>query len=161
MFKYDGSAIVPAGDIAIPELRTLRNIWVDISAPRSVPRINRFDVRWISTCRICFVSVKGLYDFEYMFVGRGIANPNLKELRGKSLSDYPDSEHATVAAWHYQEAVDERIPVCRHVRGRLCGEAYEYIRLAMPLSTTGNMVDRLVVGFHGLKLPHQFASDCA
>ena len=153
MFKYDGSAIVPGGAIAVPELRTLRNMWLDISAPRSVPRMQRFDVRWISTCRVCVVSVKGLYAFEYLFVGRGIANPDLQGLTGKSLSDDPDSEHATVAAWHFQEAVDERLPVCRHVRGRLGGEAYEYIRLVLPLSTTGNTVDRLLVGVHGLKAP--------
>ena len=157
MFQLERSDIIAYTAIPYAELRRLLDLWRDLAGVSTLPRIDRLDLRWLADLlpRLVLVKVRDGSEFEYIYFGSGSAIPALKGMAGKSLSEFPNSDHAKMASLHYREVVDQRRPVCRHVIGRYGAGPYEYMRVTLPFTTDGTVLDRLLVAIKGIAVPEE------
>lgn len=99
------------------------------------------------------IDVLGRERFRYRIYGSRVTNPDLTDMTGRTASDYRDSAFASMTTRHYQCCVDAKAPVFHHVVGEIQLHRYEYKRLCLPLSKTGQSVDMILASPIRLVVP--------
>ena len=104
------------------------------------------------------IDVLGPNSFRYRIYGSRVTNPDLTDMTGKSASDYHDTAIAAMTTRHYQCCADARAPVFHHIVGEIELHRYEYKRLCLPLSKTGEDVDMILASPIRLVVPSALAA---
>ncbi len=104
------------------------------------------------------IDVQGPNSFRYRIYGSRVTNPDLTDMTGRLASDYQDPEFASMTIRHYQCCVDARAPVLHHVVAEIQLHRFEYKRLCLPLSRTGDDVDMILASPIRLVVPSALAA---
>lgn len=127
-------------------LRRLLAYWEEKRGTRPMPArpdINPIDLKeHLGHLHLLEVLGPGL--FRFRVYGSEVSNPDVRDMTGRTSRDYEDRTFADLVTRHYQACVDVRRPLYHHVLGKLDGHPYESVRLSLPLSGDGTLVDMLL-----------------
>jgi len=130
-------------------LAVLHTYWQQKCGGRAMPSrsdIDPTEIQYNLAGRVHLLEVEGPALFRFRIYGNRVANPDARDMTGRTTLDYKDPEYSSLVTRHMSDCVRERSPICYHIRAKLDGEPYEYTRLTLPLSTDGNRVDMILVG---------------
>jgi len=155
LFELHRADHIALTQISSPDLRLLIDTWQDLARRDALPRIGNLDPLQLGANlgRMHLLEVLGPRKFLFLLYGCAVTNPDAKSMSGLTTEDYDNKNFAQVVTTHYQEVVEVRRPVCRHIVATKAGKPYEYIRLTLPFSRHGGNVDLLLVGTHRLSIP--------
>lgn len=157
MFEIQRTDTVELGRISSPELRDLVSRWVNSQRGTRLPLIGNLDPRLLGNNlgRMHLLEVLGPRKFLFLLYGCQVTNPDAMSMSGMTTDDYENKVFAQLVTTHYQEVVDQRRPICRHIIATKGGKPYEYVRLTLPFSDNGDDVDLLLVATRRVSVPSQ------
>ncbi len=146
MFEIKSDRRVPLDGIGDPRLRRLLAYWVEKRAGRLMPSWSDLSLEDLAehVSRLHVLDYEGPGRLRFRIYGGAVTNPEVRDMTGLTTQDYEDTRFGGLVTRHYQECVDRRLPICRHVVASLRGEPYEYFRLTLPLSDDARSVNMLM-----------------
>ena len=147
--------VVPSSS-RTPRLRQLLDYWVDRRGRRPMPRREDIELGDIGVLpgRIHLLDALSPTAFRYRVYGSNVTNPDRRDMTGLTTTDYEDTAFGAMVTRHLGEVMIEAAPICLHIRAELNGAAYEYYRLALPLSSDNSKVTTILVGSERITVPH-------
>ncbi len=138
-----------------PQLRQLLDYWKERRGARRMPRREDVDLDEIGVLpgRIHLLDALSPTEFRYRIYGTNLTNPDRRDMTGLTTRDYNDTAFGAMVTRHLGEVMMQATPLCLHIRATLDGIAYEYYRLAMPLSPDDVSVTMLLVGSERVTVP--------
>jgi len=135
-------------------LRRLYSYWCRKRGGRSMPSRDDIDPLEMREHlgRMHLLDVVEPNLFRFRLYGSSVTNPSVKDMTGRTTRDYEDAAFGAVVTRHYQECVDEKVPVYHEVIGTLGESPYEYVRLTLPLSRDDANVEMLLSSPHRLRV---------
>jgi hypothetical protein len=154
LFSLDQADRVAVGSIPVPTLARLVEYWRKLQVD-ALPSLSDLDPRLVlvEPGRVHLLRVEAPGLFRFLHYGASVTNPDARDMTGLTTADYEDHAFGELVRAHYQEAVDERQPVCRLVKGSWNGAEYRYMRLTLPFGLHGKKVEFLVVCTHRIAVP--------
>ena len=154
MFSLDQADRVAVGSIPVPTLARLVEYWRKLQVD-ALPSLSDLDPKLVlvEPGRVHLLRVEAPGLFRFLHYGASVTNPDARDMTGLTTADYEDHAFGELVRAHYQEAVDERQPVCRLVKGSWNGAEYRYMRLTLPFGLHGKKVEFLVVCTHRIAVP--------
>jgi len=138
-------------DLQHPSLRSLFEFWKGYCADDSVAGatdIDPADLRpWIGNLLIMDV-IEG-DNFIYSYYGDAFQQAFGDSMVGKSIELLPSEQRELLHA-EYDRVRCDRVPVVRRYTANFNGQAATWERLVLPLTSTGETVDKLLVAAYQL-----------
>lgn len=137
-----------------PKLQRLLDFWRERRGAYGVPISDSLDPgelrSWITNLLVMDVSAGG--DFTYSYYGGAFATAFNTDMVGKSIDLLPAEQRAALRA-EYDRARGARQPQIRRYTANFDGAIQTWERLTLPLSTTGDGVDKILVAAYRIDPP--------
>jgi hypothetical protein len=130
-----------------PEIDFVLAYWREKKGDRTFP--SRADIDPLEFAKMLprVMMVEVSYDpleFRYRVAGTGLFAMHGQELTGKLARELDPPEFGALIHGHYVEVITRRVPILHLIDLTLDFLATSYARLILPLSSDGQVIDRLV-----------------
>jgi hypothetical protein len=142
-------------ELQSPILRELLEYWKTRRATNDPPLRSQFDPTELrrQVGRLHLLDVRDGGVFRYRLYGSLAANPDGRDMTGRTTRDYDDGAFGELVTEHLSACVQARGPLMHRIKATVDGEPYEYEKVVVPLSSVGGIVDMLMVGIDYVALP--------
>ncbi len=141
-------------ELATPSLGGLLDFWLTKCAGGKPPvssSIAPADLRpWKDN--IVVFEVIGEDEFVYSYYGKALAAAFGHSRLGATLDDLPEEQRAILRP-EYESVRRERLPVARVYTASFSGVMRSWERLALPMSSDGEQIDKILVAAYELPRP--------
>lgn len=142
--------LIPLTDITSNDLRELVEYWDRIRGDRCLPMRSDFDPveipKLLRNIRLLDVEKDGL--FRFRLYSSDSTNPDERDMTRRTTHDYEDRGFGDMVTRHYAAVAADGEAKCWHIKATVATGDYEYHRVVLPLSRTGERCDILLVKSH-------------
>lgn len=142
--------LIPLTDITSHELRELVEYWDRIRGDRCLPTRSEFDPveipKLLRNIRLVDVEKDGV--FRFRLYSSDSTNPDKRDMTRCTTHDYEDRGFGDLVTRHYAAVAADGMARCWHIKALVATGDYEYHRVVLPLSRTGERCDILLVKSH-------------
>lgn len=142
--------LIPLADIVSRDLRQLVDYWDRIRGDRLFPMRRDFDPvevpKLLRNIRLADVEMGGV--FRFRLYSSDSTNPDRRDMTGLTTNDYEDTGFGDLVTRHYAAVAADGVARCWYIKASVATGDYEYHRVVLPLSRTGEKCDILLVKSH-------------
>jgi len=142
--------LIPLTAIASHDLRELVEYWNRIRGDRCLPMRSEFDPvkipKLLRNIRLVDVEKDGV--FRFRLYSSDSTNPDKRDMTRRTTTDYEDRGFGDMVTRHYAAVAADGVARCWHIKASVRTGDYEYHRVVLPLSKTGERCDILLVKSH-------------
>jgi len=155
-FRLREERSIPLDDIPDTKLAALVAYWKRKKGKRPFALRRDIDPTEIvnQLGQIRLVDIEDDNVFRFRLYGSQATNPDKFDMTGRTTLEYQDKAFGEMVTRHYTEVAKDGIPRCWHIKGRVDAGAYEYLRLALPISGNEKTIDGLLVSSARIKNPN-------
>lgn len=146
-FRVLQETLVPLDAIQEPSLADLVAYWRQKKGDR--PFALRKDIdptempKLLGSIRLVAIEAAGV--FRFRLYGMRSTNPDRTDMTGKTTGDYQDKGFAEMVTRHYGAVAAAGEPRCWAIEARVAEGRYAYLRVVLPISFGGEVLDGLLV----------------